>query len=87
MKVVNMHEAKTNFSKLLALVEAGDEVVIARAGKPVAKLVALEPNVSKRRIGFGKELFAELTEEQWQEVEKEYRESINRSKPWHSESF
>jgi len=36
---VNIHEAKTNLSKLLARVEAGEEIVIARAGKPVAKLI------------------------------------------------
>lgn len=35
---VNIHEAKTHFSKLLARVEAGEEIIIAKAGKPVAKL-------------------------------------------------
>jgi prevent-host-death family protein len=39
MKQVNIHEAKTQLSKLIALVEKGGEVVIARAGKPVARLV------------------------------------------------
>lgn len=39
MKSVNVHEAKTHFSKLLARVERGHEVVISRAGKPVARLV------------------------------------------------
>lgn len=39
MKSVNVHEAKTHFSKLLAKVERGQEVVISRAGKPVARLV------------------------------------------------
>lgn len=39
MKSVNIHEAKTHFSKLLARVERGQEVVISRAGKPVARLV------------------------------------------------
>lgn len=36
--VVNVHEAKTNLSRLLARVEAGEEIVIARGGKPVARL-------------------------------------------------
>ena len=35
---VNIHEAKTNLSKLLARVEAGEEIIIARAGKPIGKL-------------------------------------------------
>lgn len=39
MKSVNVHEAKTHFSKLLARVEKGHEVLICRAGKPVARLV------------------------------------------------
>ena len=39
MKAVNVHEAKTQLSKLLARVEKGQEIVIARAGKPVARLV------------------------------------------------
>lgn len=41
-KTVNVHEAKTHFSKLLAKVERGHEVLIARAGKPVARLVPHE---------------------------------------------
>jgi prevent-host-death family protein len=36
---VNMHEAKTHLSRLVERVEAGEEVVIARAGRPVARLV------------------------------------------------
>lgn len=39
MRQVNVHEAKTQLSRLLQAVEDGEEVVIARAGKPVAKLV------------------------------------------------
>jgi prevent-host-death family protein len=41
-KTVNVHEAKTHFSKLLASVERGHEVLISRAGKPVARLVPHE---------------------------------------------
>ena len=41
--IANIHQAKTNLSKLLAAVERGEEVVIARAGKPVARMVAVEP--------------------------------------------
>lgn len=43
MTTVNVHEAKTNLSRLLAQVEAGEEVVIARSGKPVARLVRCKP--------------------------------------------
>jgi prevent-host-death family protein len=46
---VNIHEAKTHFSRLLQKVAAGEEVVIARAGVPVAKLVAVEPKKAQTR--------------------------------------
>ena len=51
MLTVNVHEAKTQLSRLLQAVEAGDEVVIARAGQPVARLVGLAPVVARRRFG------------------------------------
>jgi prevent-host-death family protein len=41
VKTINVHQAKTELSKLLAQVERGGVVVIARAGKPVAKLVSI----------------------------------------------
>ena len=47
---VNIHEAKTHFSKLLARVSAGEEIVIARAGKPVARLVPIEQPALKKRV-------------------------------------
>ena len=56
MKTVNVHEAKTHLSRLLEIVEAGEEVVIARSGKPVARLVALqerrprEPGLAEGRL-------------------------------------
>ena len=46
---VNIHQAKTHFSRLLQRVAAGEEVVIARAGVPVARLVAVEPKQGKVR--------------------------------------
>ena len=49
MAVFNIGKAKANFSRILRRVEAGEEVVIARAGVPVAKLVRCEPEKPKRR--------------------------------------
>ena len=48
MFVVNVHQAKTQLSRLLARVEAGEDVVIARRGEPVARLVGCKPR-SKRQ--------------------------------------
>ena len=45
---VNTHEAKSTLSRLLALVEAGEDVVIARAGRPVARLVPVSERKARR---------------------------------------
>ena len=50
MVTVNVHEAKTHLSRLLARVEAGEDVVIARGGKPVARLVQFQ-EPGKRQFG------------------------------------
>jgi prevent-host-death family protein len=49
-RTVNVHDAKTQLSKLLAEIERGEDVVIARRGKPVARLVRYEP---KKRAPLG----------------------------------
>jgi prevent-host-death family protein len=51
MRRVNVHEAKSQLSKLLEEVEAGERVVIARAGEPVAMMVPYRAAVRKRRLG------------------------------------
>lgn len=45
MKMVNVHKAKTELSRLLEAVETGEDVIIARAGVPVARLVPVRPDV------------------------------------------
>jgi len=56
VREVNVHEAKTHLSRLLAEVEHGEEVVIARAGKPVAKLVPVQAPAG-RRLGIDEGVF------------------------------
>ena len=51
---VNIHEAKTHLSKLLGRVALGEEVIIAKAGKPVAKLVAIDTEPKTRVLGSAK---------------------------------
>jgi prevent-host-death family protein len=48
---VNIHEAKTHLSRLVDRAAAGEEIVIGRAGKPIAKLVAYRPPVEMRQLG------------------------------------
>jgi prevent-host-death family protein len=50
LDTINVHEAKTHLSRLLERVERGEEIVIARAGTPVARLVPIAPVRSRRAL-------------------------------------
>lgn len=62
MKHVGMFEAKTNLSSLVEQVERGQEIVITRHGKPVAKLVRVEERHSPEAIARRRQAIAELRE-------------------------
>ena len=70
MSIVNVHEAKTHLSRLLAQDEAGEEIVIARRGHPVARLVGCkpqgkrQPDVLKGKIVLPEGFFDPLSEEE-----------------------
>ena len=70
MLVVNVHQAKTQLSRLLARVEAGEEVVIARRGDPVVRLVSCKPqakrqaDVLKGKVNVPESFFDPLPEEE-----------------------
>lgn len=61
MVQVNVREAKDNLSRLLAMVEAGEEVVIARNGVPVARLVPQSQRSERRNLGSGRAYSRSLT--------------------------
>jgi len=48
---VNVHEAKTHLSRLLVRVELGEEIILARGGKPVARLAPMDRKPAERRLG------------------------------------
>lgn len=54
MQFTNIHQAKTNLSKLIAKTLKGEEVIIAKAGKPVVKLVAYKKKLKPRKPGLWK---------------------------------
>ena len=54
---VNIHEAKTNLSRLLSQVEKGEEIIIAKAGKPIALLTKFSEEKHKRKLGRDSGLF------------------------------
>ena len=58
MKIVNVHDAKTHLSRLLKRVSSGEEIVIAKAGKPVARLVPVGKPAKERVLGTQKGRFA-----------------------------
>ena len=53
-KPVNIHEAKTHLSRLIERVEAGEEITLARAGRPVARLVPFKIRLEPRKPGIWK---------------------------------
>ncbi len=54
MNIVNMHQAKSTLSQLVEKTLQGEEVIIAKAGKPVVKLVAYTENPEPRKLGLWK---------------------------------
>lgn len=50
-QTINIHEAKTHFSKLLERVRLGEEIVVAKAGRPVARIVPVEQSPVDRQPG------------------------------------
>lgn len=51
MSLINIHAAKTQLSRLVDAAAAGEEIIIARAGRPVARLVPFAPQSERRRLG------------------------------------
>jgi prevent-host-death family protein len=71
MSIVTIHEAKTNLSSLIQKAAAGEEIIIARGSKPVAKLIALgeikgkrQPGSMKGKLQVGPEFFDPLPDDE-----------------------
>ena len=63
---VNMHEAKTNFSKLVERAMAGEDIVVAKAGKPCVRLVRIDPEpLPPRRPGRYKGMLRNIPDSVW----------------------
>lgn len=72
LETVNMHEAKTHLSKLVARVEGGEQIVITRAGKPAAKLVPVaQAKPGKRELGGWEGKLDVPSPEEWAEMKRE----------------
>lgn len=82
MTQVNLYEAKTQLSKLVDRAAAGEDIIIAKNGTPVAVLVApAKARPKEREFGFLKDQMPHITEEQWAEsdeyVRQLFEDSIN----------
>jgi prevent-host-death family protein len=77
---VNMHAAKTNLSRLVGRVEAGEEIVIDRAGKPAAKLVPVtQAKPGKRKLGGWEGRMRVPSDKEWEEMDREIEQLFEES--------
>lgn len=76
MQIVNIHEAKTNLSKLIEKTSKGEEIIIAKAGKPVAKLSIYKEKLKPRKLGLwkGKVWISEDFDDEDEEINKLFYE-------------
>lgn len=77
MQIVNIHEAKTNLSKLIEKTQKGEEVIIAKAGKPVVKLLVYKKQLKPRKAGLlkGKIFVPDNFNDEDEEINKLFYES------------
>ncbi|MGH8606418.1 MAG: type II toxin-antitoxin system Phd/YefM family antitoxin [Gammaproteobacteria bacterium] len=85
MTIVNVHEAKTHLSRLLEAAAAGEEIIIAKAGKPIAKLVPIEkpkrePGRLKGLIQWSDTFFDPLPDDVLEVMENGYKHDPLRQK-------
>ncbi|KQU47512.1 prevent-host-death protein [Sphingomonas sp. Leaf339] len=64
-KTFNVHEAKTNLSKLMDRAHAGEEIILAKAGSPWAKIVPIEPTPRPKRVPGGLKLTGPIPDSVW----------------------
>lgn len=76
---VNMHEAKTHLSRLVERVEGGEEIVISRAGKAVAKLVPVPAKPGRRKLGGWAGKFELPSDEEWERMDREVEQLFEES--------
>lgn len=76
MQIYNIHQAKTNLSKLIEKTSKGEEVIIAKAGKPVAKLSPYKEELKPRKPGLwkGKVWVADNFDDEDEEINKLFYE-------------
>ena len=78
---VNIHEAKTNFSKLAKLVEQGEQVFVARNGKVIMKMVPIQPGerTIPRDFSVIRGTMGSISDEEWERLDQEFLDSIEYS--------
>jgi prevent-host-death family protein len=69
--IVNMRDARSNLSKLVRQAQAGDEVILARAGTPVAKIVPYMAEPRRSIIGAMKDVIPGISDEDWEASDRD----------------
>jgi prevent-host-death family protein len=69
--IVNMRDARSNLSKLVRQAQAGDEVILARAGTPIAKIVPYTAAARRSVIGALKDVIPQISDEDWEASDRE----------------
>ncbi len=81
MTTMNIAEAKSKLSELVARAEAGEEVVIARNGKPAARITAVEPQLKEpRRLGAWEHLNLDIPDSVFFDRDLELEEAVENSR-------
>lgn len=83
MLTVNMHDAKTRLSELVARAVRGEPFIIAKAGKPMVKVVPIDAPEAKapQRIGFAEGRWVMPSDEVWKEMDREIEQDFEDSPP------
>lgn len=79
MKTYNIHEAKTNLSHLIALSQSGEEVIICKAGKPIASLSPIKEKAKKRKFGEYEGQVWMDSDSSWEKLDEEVAEMFAES--------
>jgi antitoxin (DNA-binding transcriptional repressor) of toxin-antitoxin stability system len=76
---VNIHQAKTQFSKLVRLAEAGEEIVVRRGSEPVARIAPLQRKGGVRGFGSMKDEISLPSDNEWRQMDKEITQMFEES--------
>lgn len=87
VKKININDVAENLDEIIAGIDSGDEVVLAKAGMPLFKLVKIEPEKPKKKFKLGslKDALKEIDLDTWDDLDLKVAELLVKEKKWRSE--